>query len=60
MGGSIVFCYVEELLVLFADDSLLFCQANQQEVQVLNDILQLYAAASGQCINFKKSSIFFQ
>ena len=41
--------------LLFADDSLLFCQANQGEVQVLMDILDLYASASSQCINFEKS-----
>ena len=45
--------------LLFVDDSLLFCQANQQKVQVLNDTSQLYVATSGQCINFKKSSAFF-
>ena len=37
--------------LLFANESLLFCQANQQEVQVNNDTLQLYATASGQCRN---------
>ena len=45
--------------LLFADDSLLFCQANQEEVQCITDTLQLYAASSGQCINFEKSSIYF-
>ncbi|XP_050259845.1 uncharacterized protein LOC126704900 [Quercus robur] len=33
--------------LLFADDSLLFCQASQEEVQCIIDILQLYADSSG-------------
>ena len=45
--------------LLFADDSLVFCQANQREVQVLMEILDLYASASWQCINLEKSSIYF-
>ena len=45
--------------LLFADDSLLFCHTNQNEVTEINEILQLYAEASGQCINMEKSSIFF-
>ncbi|XP_030923468.1 uncharacterized protein LOC115950404 [Quercus lobata] len=45
--------------LLFADDSLLFCQANQDDVRCISDALQLFAAASGQCINFEKSSFFF-
>ena len=45
--------------LLFADDSLLFCQSKQEEVQVIMDTLQLYAKASGQCINMEKSSILF-
>ena len=45
--------------LLFDDDSLLFCQANQEEVQCITDTLQLYAASSGQCINFEKSSVYF-
>ena len=45
--------------LLFADDSLIFCLANQKEVQVISDTLQLYAEASRQCINFEKSSVYF-
>ena len=45
--------------LLFADDSLIFCQTKQCEVQVISKILQVYAKASGQCINLEKSSVFF-
>ena len=45
--------------LLFANDSLIFCQANKDEVQVVSNTLQLYAKASGQCINLEKSSIYF-
>ena len=45
--------------LLLADDSLLFCQNKQEEVQVISDVLKLYAVASSQCINLEKSSIFF-
>ena len=44
---------------LFANDSLLFCRATMRDVQVLTELLQTYADASGQCINFDKSSIYF-
>ena len=44
--------------LLFVDDSLLFCQANQEDVRCISDTLQLYATAYRQCINFEKSSIF--
>ena len=39
--------------------SLLFCRATQREVQVITELLQTYADASGQCINFEKSSVYF-
>ena len=45
--------------LFFADDSLLFCKAKDQECQKLVDILNSYEAASGQNINTDKSSVFF-
>ena len=45
--------------LLFADDSLLFCQAIQFEVTVIIEILQVYVGASGQSINLEKSSVYF-
>ncbi|CAA7054626.1 unnamed protein product [Microthlaspi erraticum] len=45
--------------LLFADDSLFFCKASVEESAVLLQILQNYERASGQKINFDKSSIQF-
>ena len=45
--------------LLFADDSLLFCQANDRETKIVMEFLKLYAEASGQCINMDKSSVYF-
>ena len=44
---------------MFIDDSILFCQATTGEVGVINEVLQTYANASGQCINMEKSSVYF-
>ena len=45
--------------LLFVDDSLLFCQAIQNEGEAIVEILQTYANASGQSINLEKSSVYF-
>lgn len=43
----------------FADDTILFCQANAQEAEVVRLILNRYAVASGQIINMEKSTMVF-
>ena len=45
--------------LMFVNDSILFCQATTREVEVINEVLQTYANASGQCINMEKSSVYF-
>jgi len=45
--------------LLFADDSLFFCQANAEQSKEVIDIIRSYAGASGQEINLSKSSIMF-
>lgn len=45
--------------LLFADDSLLFCKATGEETCNLRHILNTYQQASGQEINYTKSSISF-
>ena len=45
--------------LMFADDLIIFCRATSGEVGVINEVLQTYANASGQCSNMEKSSIYF-
>ena len=45
--------------LFFADDNLLFCNANGTECNKLKEILKAYVFALGQKINTDKSSIFF-
>ena len=45
--------------LLFADDSLLMCKANTEEAAELMDCIQRYGEASGQRVNYQKSSVIF-
>ena len=45
--------------LLFADDSLFFCKAEPRECDEIMKALETYGKASGQCINFGKSSLLF-
>lgn len=45
--------------LFFADDSFFFFRVVREEGKVVKQCLQLYERASGQCINFQKSSILF-
>lgn len=45
--------------LLFIDDSLIFCKANNQSSHKLLDILDQYAKASGQYINKEKTTMVF-
>ena len=43
----------------FADDTLIFCKANTEEISVLKLILYLFEKASGLSINYAKSSLVY-
>ncbi|GMI84866.1 hypothetical protein HRI_002155900 [Hibiscus trionum] len=45
--------------LLFADDCLVFLNSNPDEAAHLKLALQTYASASGQAVNFDKSTIFY-
>jgi hypothetical protein len=45
--------------LLFADDSIVFLEASQGNMEALKDVLQQYEECSGQKVNLQKSSIFF-
>ncbi|KAM1424551.1 hypothetical protein ACFX13_017281 [Malus domestica] len=44
---------------LFADDSLFFLRATEKNCRKLMDLFADYCMASGQSINYEKSSLFF-
>ncbi|KAM5582252.1 hypothetical protein ABKV19_002583, partial [Rosa sericea] len=45
--------------LFFADDSFIFFKAEMEECLVLKNIFKQYEEASGQCINYQKSSVAF-
>ena len=45
--------------LFFADDSVLFCRAKEEECQTILDLLATYERGSGQKINREKNNIFF-
>lgn len=45
--------------LLFADDSMLYCKGSDEELNHVLQILHNYSVASGQRINYQKSSIYF-
>ena len=44
---------------LFANDSIVFLEAEKNSLLELTHILRVYEEASGQTVNLQKSSIFF-
>ncbi|XP_056859988.1 uncharacterized protein LOC130508476 [Raphanus sativus] len=45
--------------LLFADDSMLYCKSSDEEIDRVTQLLRNYSIASGQRINYQKSSIYF-
>ncbi|MDV3143357.1 MAG: reverse transcriptase family protein [Sweet potato little leaf phytoplasma] len=45
--------------LLFADDSLTFCRAEENELVTLKDLLNVFESVSGEAINYSKSAILF-
>ena len=45
--------------LFFADDSVVFCRAKEEECQKIIDLLSIYERGSGQKINRDKTNIFF-
>ena len=45
--------------LFFADDSLLFCRASIQECNHIQTLLATYEQASGQQLNWEKTTLFF-
>ena len=64
LGGLIHGCKVARNApmishLFFADDSFLFFRADMEECSKIKEVLTIYEKASGQVINFQKSSVSF-
>ncbi|XP_042030015.1 uncharacterized protein LOC121776939 [Salvia splendens] len=57
--GRLHGCRISRSHLFFADDSLLFFRANQQEGNVVKGCIIEYEEALGQLINYNKSEAFF-
>lgn len=63
--GSLGGCRVAKLappifhLFFFADESLIFSKASLNACREIKNILEVYERASGQCVNFNKSTMLF-
>jgi len=49
---------IELTHLLYADDTLVFCEAEQEQICYLRVILVVFEACSGLKVNWRKSSIF--
>ncbi|KAH1130750.1 hypothetical protein J1N35_002128 [Gossypium stocksii] len=45
--------------LIFVDDCILFGEVSDRGINVFKGILREYESCSGQCVNFKKSTVFF-
>ncbi|KAH1090134.1 hypothetical protein J1N35_017391 [Gossypium stocksii] len=45
--------------LMFADDCILFGEVSNRGISLLKEILEVCEACSGQCVNFEKSTAFF-
>lgn len=45
--------------LMFADDTIIFCNANKHSAKTISYIMDSYETASGQVVNYEKSSIVF-
>lgn len=44
--------------LLYADDTVIFYEAKAEQLSFMRMILVIFEATSGQCVNWRKSSIF--
>lgn len=63
-GNGLVIVFLLELgpilsHLFFADDSIMFLKATEQNCIAVESILTSYCHASGQVVNFEKSSVYF-